>query len=78
MEPILGNEAAADHLRVGRHVTVAGRAAQRVIHHPGPQGHRGAHRLRQRGNRLTGAIPETIIGTSPVASPIAASKAGRS
>jgi hypothetical protein len=49
MEPADGEEAAADHLRVHRHVTIAGRAAQRVVHRPGPQGHHGAHRLRQRG-----------------------------
>jgi len=76
MEPVLGKEAAADHPRVHRHVSIAGRAAQRVVHCPGPQGHHGARiGCGSAGNRLTGAIPEAITGTSPVVSPIAATRA---
>jgi hypothetical protein len=47
------------------------------VYRPGPYGHHGAHRLRQRGNRLTGAITETIARTSPVVHRVPPARPGR-
>src|ERR1022692_762352 len=57
MEAVLGEEAAADHLGVHWHVPACGYPAQRVVHRPGPQGHHGTHRLRQRREPAYGRHP---------------------